>query len=1075
MGVDPVSLAINAALIAANAAVTASQQFEGPRLDDLKTTTADYGTPLNYLHGLRRFEGVSCIWAEPLREVKRRRKTKGGKYNDYTYYGTFAVAVCDQQTDAVTRIWFDRNLVYDTTGSGPISPFSDQGSITSYMRIYLGTETQLPDPRMQATIEAQLGAGFCPAYRGVTYIVFEDLPLEKIGNRLPQVSVEVVTNGGTTFPYETKTGFGGLAGIATLNYSSDYGLAVWSSPLDDEVEVWDVAARTRISTTTVSPALYDATKAIAIGQSGVIYGLNATGNAIVAWDHVSGAGSSVASLNFIGEGVRTILLDDGSEWVCATSQIAFPDSYAAQLYQTNGSGAVTEIATGGAAISGYLRTTYGDIYAIGHDYISFPLTATDRLILWKVWDNGGPTAASIELTGLPSSTSFWRAQAMHVDGHFVVAWAGTDLYRIDETTGAILQHRALTHSNQNKRRQFDTVSAGAGSIWLDPGTTASAMEISTADLSTIRSVSFASWFATGVPVPIYDPVNHALIGTKAYPDTDQVTWFYLDRTTSSGVLLSDIVDDVSARCGLLSGDWDASDLDQTVQGYSWTQGSGQAILEPLLEAYDSDVRPHDFTVEFLKRGVAGVGSIPRTELVGKPRFEITEAADGDLPATVSMTFSDPAVDGQPNTALARRNAASVDSKREQSLDLGTLTLDATTAKQMAESYLRRIWFNAETVKANLTRAYTAIEPGDAYTITLDDIDRTLKASRVQFGGDGVVSVDWFRYAPTVHTSTTALPGAAADGIVPSVMPVVGYSRGLVLDIPLVRDADEALITYLAASPFGATTGWPGVDFYSSDDGVTYSAGYGSVSPSEQAVIGTATTALPDALSTVIDYGSSVTVTVLDGTLTSCTELEMLNGSNRAILGDEVIGYTTATLTGTNTYDLTGLLRGRRGTEWATGSHVAGERFVVLGGLPKVTMGASEVGDTDYYQPITVGGSSGFVQTLAFAGVSKKPYAPAHFTATDNAGDIDLDWTRRTRIGGEAVYGTTPPLGETSEAYAVDILDVSDVVIRTLSGLTSPAATYTAAQQATDGGAGITAKVYQISSVVGRGYAATVAI
>ncbi len=36
------------------------------------------------------------------------------------------------------------------------------------------------------------GAGFAPAYRGVAYVVFEDLALEPFGNRVPQFTFEVV-------------------------------------------------------------------------------------------------------------------------------------------------------------------------------------------------------------------------------------------------------------------------------------------------------------------------------------------------------------------------------------------------------------------------------------------------------------------------------------------------------------------------------------------------------------------------------------------------------------------------------------------------------------------------------------------------------------------------------------------------------------------------------------------------------------------------------------------------------------------------------------------------------------------
>ncbi|WP_457650483.1 baseplate multidomain protein megatron, partial [Profundibacter sp.] len=54
-------------------------------------------------------------------------------------------------------------------------------------RIYDGDETQQPDP----FIEAKMGIGNAPAYRGTAYVMFEELPLEQFGNRIPQLSFEV--------------------------------------------------------------------------------------------------------------------------------------------------------------------------------------------------------------------------------------------------------------------------------------------------------------------------------------------------------------------------------------------------------------------------------------------------------------------------------------------------------------------------------------------------------------------------------------------------------------------------------------------------------------------------------------------------------------------------------------------------------------------------------------------------------------------------------------------------------------------------------------------------------------------
>ena len=83
-----------------------------------------------------------------------------------------AVALCEGPITGIGRIWADGK------------PMSLDG-VT--MRVHLGSEDQDPDPFIAAT----MGAANTPAYRGTAYVVFEELPLERFGNRLPQLSFEV--------------------------------------------------------------------------------------------------------------------------------------------------------------------------------------------------------------------------------------------------------------------------------------------------------------------------------------------------------------------------------------------------------------------------------------------------------------------------------------------------------------------------------------------------------------------------------------------------------------------------------------------------------------------------------------------------------------------------------------------------------------------------------------------------------------------------------------------------------------------------------------------------------------------
>jgi hypothetical protein len=504
LSVDPVSLAINAALIAANMAVTASQKFEGPRLDSLQVTTADYGAPLNYVYGTRRLDGLSCIWAEPLREVKRRRKTKGGKFNEYSYFGTWAVAVCDHEVDAFPRIWFDRNLIYDATGGGPLTPFAELGDITQYIRFYYGTDDQDVDPRMSATIDAEFGAGSTPAYRGVAYIVFEDVPLEKLGNRLPQVSVEVICNGGDAFPVDDRTAqFEAMVNGRALTYSPDRSRVSWISRDGDDyhLEVWDVAARAPMVHTLLDVGADEINDLqpglLAITTAGDFY-VVASPDGIFSSDllhyEADGIGApDVIALPFGGDHCQAITDGAGVERIFVTRQDG--PGFDGALYTPGGSVETldTSAATGTDwKIGWYCLDAYGDVWAFGQ-----PVGATTTLCIWRVIDTGarpGSPSVAILTTGAASgSTLAANVRAYHhqSDGvdQFLVFWGqSSEILAVDLDTLTITDSDTpATASPYFLDVAFATVEPGAATIWIG------GLEYSGETLAVVRDPDFGDW------------------------------------------------------------------------------------------------------------------------------------------------------------------------------------------------------------------------------------------------------------------------------------------------------------------------------------------------------------------------------------------------------------------------------------------------------------------------------------------------------------------------------------------------------------------------------------------------------
>jgi len=159
-----------------------STHHEGPRINDLRVMDSQEGAAIPVVYGRMRIAG-QVIWATNLLEVAststQSASGKGGPSNtstSYAYYANFAVGLCEGEIDGIGRCWADGKEI-------DLSKYSP--------RIYLGTETQTPD----SLISAIEGATLAPAYRGLAYIVFERLPLDKFGNRLPQLAFEVFAKG----------------------------------------------------------------------------------------------------------------------------------------------------------------------------------------------------------------------------------------------------------------------------------------------------------------------------------------------------------------------------------------------------------------------------------------------------------------------------------------------------------------------------------------------------------------------------------------------------------------------------------------------------------------------------------------------------------------------------------------------------------------------------------------------------------------------------------------------------------------------------------------------------------------
>ncbi|MEJ2227036.1 MAG: glycoside hydrolase/phage tail family protein [Alphaproteobacteria bacterium] len=521
-------------------------------------------------------------------------------------------------------------------------------------------------------------------------------------------------------------------------------------------------------------------------------------------------------------------------------------------------------------------------------------------------------------------------------------------------------------------------------------------------------------------------------------------------------------------------DYDVSQLSGSMAGYVIDGiSSARDALQPLETAFFFDSYEAQGEVRFAHRGRAGsAASLTPDDLVESSAdaalYELRRGQETDLPRAAKVTYIDSDRDYAQKVAEGRRIAGASGRVSQARLPIVT---SYDLARTMAETMVQEAWAARERVTFALPPSQLALDASDMVTFTAGGRSWPLRLTSATLGADGIaaeaLSIERALYEPF----------AAPVRMQTAVEPVIyGAADVAFMDLPLIRGDEVAYVGNVAA----IASPWPGgVAVYRSPTTSGYELKALVDTP---AVMGTTQTDFYSGPTSRWDNGNTLRVTLAGGELTSADEVLVLGGSNLAAVqnasGDwEVIQFTTATLVGTLTYDLTGLLRGQYGTEAAMADPVAaGARFVLLDtSITQVDMTADDVGLAFNWKygpsPYDIGNSA-YASKLAYSfdGVGLRPLSPCHVRGVFNGGgDLFIAWLRRTRQGGDGWAQTEVPLGEDSEAYEVDIMNGASVM-RTIASST-PAITYTAAQQTSDFGApqsSYTVRVYQISASYGRG-------
>ena len=1028
----------------------------GPRLNDLSVQTSTYGAVIPRVYGTVTVNG-NVFWLEnnQIKETVTKKKSggKGGGTKNstrtYTYSATFAVGLCQGPIVGVRRIWVGPDLIYDAGSSDP-GTIAASNVAASGFHLYTGTDTQAADARMQAT----LGVANTPAWRGLCYLVFYDLALAKYGNSLAgaQVRVEV------------------LMAAAPVSWTATQQVL----PASDS---WGSMAASQNTAIAVAGDSGSSNR-IAITHDGQIWAQVMTSTAEGRYCVAYGAGIFITMNN--GDGCEKSV-DDGASWSHIMSNAGqnwttFPTNpyppYSAYSYSGICYGGGTFVATVSGLYCGV--TTDGTNWQRG----TMPSNRT-----WGPITHNGSVFCALAAGSNYCATSAdgltWAEHSMSGSGNWnAIAWGAGLFVAVGFSGGVAI---ASSPDGVTWTTRVGSSLNFKGLAWSG----AYFVALGYGSAQGYTSPDGINWTPLTLPANTLWRACVPFMGvTLAVSQTTDIAAYIYQSVVSSGETLSSVVSAECLQSGLLSGgDVDVSALTSSVRGYRiGSIGAIRAALEPLQAAWPFDVVQHGYVIRFVARGGASVVTIAAADLDARgagqePGVQITTSRemDSQMPRRVTVQHLDYDREYNTGTQYAERlNTAAINARV---LDL-PIVLTATEAAGKAEVLLYLYWLERYDVSVTLPPTYNQLEPGDVVTLVTPEGNVSLRLTTVNYTSDARLECRAKYASAAIYTPTAVGSSPSVTGQSTLSLPVRAICT--MLDIPSVHSVQ--IDPVFLVSMHGLSPSWEGGVLYgSSDSGVTWTDLEAFTAPG--GVSGVATSIIGSVDHRVWDNTSVLSVTLDNGEVYSSTSEAVLNGANYFAYGSdgrwEIVAVRTCTLTGVNSYAFSDMLRGRFGSEWAMSTHQVGDKVLLLSAadVTAVDVPYGALGVSRLYRAVTYGLQLEASTDVPFVyrGINLKPLSPAYSTFSRNV--VTNDWSgslfRRTRYGGEWVDYVDVPLSEATEAYEMDVFtDGSYTTVARTVPSSTPTLSYLASQQLADFGSYVNTlyyKLYQISSVVGRGY------
>lgn len=444
-----------------------------------------------------------------------------------------------------------------------------------------------------------------------------------------------------------------------------------------------------------------------------------------------------------------------------------------------------------------------------------------------------------------------------------------------------------------------------------------------------------------------------------------------------------------------------------IGGYSGYGENVRGAIAPLIEA--SGAWPAAAGERFiLASGAGDAATVVDPGAAGRGVERSIDSPDR-VPRRVALSHYDPARDFQTGMQIA---TDPVGQDRERRIELPA-ALSADAAKGIA---------TAELMRADLARTRRVVRPGWSALGLAPGARVTIAGEAGQWRVvEAQVEIDTVALTLTPVVPVGIAIPATPGRVISAPDQLHGATRMAAFEMPHLG---EGVLSgpRLTIAACGEASGWRRAALaISADGGVRWEAIGTTAAP---AVIGTVAVAAGAASALTEDRASQIEIELAHaGMELNDASAEALDaGANLALVGDELIQFAQAEPITPTRWRLSGLWRGRRGTEEAIGSGAVGDRFVLIEREALVALdGRGAAGTTLTVMATGVGDAEPEVADVAISGRSATPPAPVALYVSSVEGGRMLRWTRRSRVGWRWSDRTDAPLGESVERYQVRIV------------------------------------------------------